>query len=459
MPTKTAPTVHPANLLKLVKLAPERLTADRLILAHGVFDLFHPGHILHLREAKSMGELLAVSITADKYISKGPGRPCYNQEQRAAMLSALSFVDMVVIVDDPSAVPAIQGLRPAIYVKGPDYAARNVQNGKFALEKAAVEAIGGRVAFTSAPAMSSTAIINSQRERPIKASLEDVLGWLDKVKAIKAEVIGEHITDWYTYVEPVGKAPKEELVVYRQVGDETFQGGAAIMQAHLAEAIGAVYRYPSKPIVKHRYVSKPFLRKVYEVVSEPHETPPLYPPDAFGTDLVVVADYGHGLIRGKSRAKMITDRAKFLALTCQSNGLNWGFNLLTKWPRANYFVVDEQELRLAKSDRWTPIQDLLCDEFTRLGAQVAAVTRGHLGCMVYDGNAFTTVPPVADKVVDRMGAGDAFLAWTVGLAFLGAPADIIGFVGNVAGGIKVGLVGNQPVTAKEVRIWVKSLLG
>ena len=63
-------------------------------------------------------------------------------------------------------------------------------------------------------------------------------------------------------------------------------------------------------------------------------------------------------------------------------------------------------------------------------------------------------PALAEKVVDRMGAGDAFLAATAPLAWAGAPAEVIALVGNIAGAIKVSKVGNQPITRQEVEAWL-----
>jgi len=53
-----------------------------IVLCHGVFDLVHYGHILHFKSAKKFGDVLIVSITKDKFIKKGIGRPVFNETQR-----------------------------------------------------------------------------------------------------------------------------------------------------------------------------------------------------------------------------------------------------------------------------------------------------------------------------------------------------------------------------------------
>ena len=62
------------NLINLKK------NNQRIVLCHGVFDLVHIGHIKHFEEAKENGDVLVVSVTSDKFVNKGPGRPIYNDK-------------------------------------------------------------------------------------------------------------------------------------------------------------------------------------------------------------------------------------------------------------------------------------------------------------------------------------------------------------------------------------------
>src|SRR5579883_2828201 len=88
------PKTDPAGkILDLDSLA-ARITAAkvagaRVVHAHGVFDLLHLGHIRHLRSAKNYGDVLVVTITEDRYVNKGPGRPAFSEAQRAEQLAAL----------------------------------------------------------------------------------------------------------------------------------------------------------------------------------------------------------------------------------------------------------------------------------------------------------------------------------------------------------------------------------
>ena len=95
--------------------------SKKIVHCHGVFDLLHVGHIKHLNKAREKGDKLVVTITPDKYINKGPGRPVFNQVLRSEALAAIDVVDYVAINETPTAVHPIKILKPNIYCKGKDY--------------------------------------------------------------------------------------------------------------------------------------------------------------------------------------------------------------------------------------------------------------------------------------------------------------------------------------------------
>src|SRR5438094_7736014 len=99
-------------------LAAVRLDSKKVVQCHGVFDLLHIGHIKHLEAARKLGDLLVVTITPDRYVNKGPHRPAFPEGLRAEALASLTCVDFVAINEWPTAVEAIQRLRPDFYVKG-----------------------------------------------------------------------------------------------------------------------------------------------------------------------------------------------------------------------------------------------------------------------------------------------------------------------------------------------------
>src|SRR4051812_6480041 len=92
-----------------------------LVHCHGTFDMIHPGHIVHFEEAKALGDILVVTLTAEKFVNKGPGRPFFNDAIRSRWLAALGCVDYVVVIPHPAAVEAIECVRANYYCKGREY--------------------------------------------------------------------------------------------------------------------------------------------------------------------------------------------------------------------------------------------------------------------------------------------------------------------------------------------------
>jgi D-glycero-beta-D-manno-heptose 1-phosphate adenylyltransferase len=133
------------KVLSLDALA-ERLaslrTGKKIVLANGVFDLLHVGHVRYLEGAKALGDLLVVAVNSDRSTRelKGPERPIITQHERAELVAALACTDFVVVFDDRDVRRVIDRLRPDIQVKGTDYSPENIP------EKGAVEAYGGKVA-------------------------------------------------------------------------------------------------------------------------------------------------------------------------------------------------------------------------------------------------------------------------------------------------------------------------
>ena len=97
------------NLKKIVvKLKAKR---KKIVLCHGVFDLLHVGHINHFQEAKSYGDTLIVSVTADEYVNKGPKKPVFNEKLRIEAIAALNTVDYVALNSTPTAINIIQKIK------------------------------------------------------------------------------------------------------------------------------------------------------------------------------------------------------------------------------------------------------------------------------------------------------------------------------------------------------------
>lgn len=126
-----------------------------VVLAHGCFDLFHIGHLLHLKAASMMGEKLVVAVTKNEYVNKGPDRPVFNEAQRTAIINELRCVDEVLVVKD--SLDALVKVKPDIFVKGREYDGKILKQDADYCHKHGIE-----IAFTDEPVWSSTAILNDK---------------------------------------------------------------------------------------------------------------------------------------------------------------------------------------------------------------------------------------------------------------------------------------------------------
>ena len=121
--------------------ADARAAGRRVVFTNGVFDLLHPGHVRYLRQARALGDVLVIAINADASVrrNKGPDRPITPEHERAEVLAALDFVDVVTVFDEDTPLAIITAVQPDVLVKGADWAHDAI------VGRDVVEARGGRV--------------------------------------------------------------------------------------------------------------------------------------------------------------------------------------------------------------------------------------------------------------------------------------------------------------------------
>ncbi len=485
----------------------------KIIHCHGVFDLMHPGHIRHFRAAKSLGDILIVTVTRDEHVNKGPGRPVFSQELRAESIAALECVDYVAVNLWPTAVRTIKMLGPNIYVKGQDYSdVEKDETCGIILEREAVESVGGRIHFTDEITFSSSSLLNEHfgiypehvgsflKNFKQKYPANQVAEQLGGLKDIKALVIGETILDEYHFVAPIGKSPKGTHIAAKLLSEETHAGGILACANNLASLCGHVelitaigkndnkeglirgklkpnilprfFHYEQAPtIVKRRFLEPAYFTKLFEIyicddnfAIELEDGIGNYIADALSKqnyDLVLILDYGHGLLTPKL-INLLCSSKVFLAVNAQTNTANMGFNPITKYPRANYFCLDMPELRMAFADKHSDLEKLI----EKLGKRVSppgavCVTLGPRGAIMYNPEDKTmfNIPVFSQNIIDTTGAGDALLAITAPCVAKGFPPELVGFIGNAVGALAVTIVGNrEPVGAAQLLRFITTLL-
>jgi bifunctional ADP-heptose synthase (sugar kinase/adenylyltransferase) len=279
-------------------------------------------------------------------------------------------------------------------------------------------------------------------------SLETVFKLIESAKHDDVLFIGDDIVDEYHYVRPLGKSPKEHLIPVQWESKEVFAGGTKAAANHARSFCGVVKVCTPGPVTtKVRFVDQTYNRKLSEVHYASAGMSDGY---GFVHDCIVVTDFGHGAITDEDVSSLCA-RAPYLAVNAQTNSANQGFNLITKYRSADYVVIDEPEARLAAHDRDSPIEAVIT-KLCQGAYRRMIVTLGVNGAIGYDGQSgFKRCNAMSDRVVDTMGAGDAFFAVTAPMSQYGSLEDLLR-IGNAAGALKTGIMGHRSSVTKEALI-------
>ena len=99
----------------------KKSSTKKIVLAGGVFDIIHPGHIHTLNAAKALGGILVVAIATDKTAEKMKKRsPLHNQELRRELVTSLSMVDKAIVGHEDDIFQTVKEIKPDIIVLGYD---------------------------------------------------------------------------------------------------------------------------------------------------------------------------------------------------------------------------------------------------------------------------------------------------------------------------------------------------
>lgn len=468
-----------------------RLGDRRVVLSHGRFDFLHIGYVRHLQHARRLGDLLVVTVIPDEFIDFGPARPAFTEQFRLEALAALECVDFVALSQGPTAVEDVRRLRPAVFARGAE--AREQESEEvLAREKEALAAVGASLEYTEELSLSSTRQLQELTySHPLAVSeflagfrtrhrAADVVDWLRRTRDMRVLVVGEAIIDDYVYCNTLGKSGKEPVLCVQFQQRERFAGGVVAVANHVAALVEQVdmltvlgaadpheeflrerlmpnvrphflYAPEAPTIQKQRFLETYPLQKLFEVYHLDEYASHAVGPEllaflqerASDYDLVLVADYGHGMLTPEAVASLERE-SRYLAVNTQVNAGNAGFNTISKYARADFISISERELRLDARDKRGDLREMIRGCAQRAGARRVIITRGASGALGYSPqDGFVDIPSLTQRVVDRVGAGDTVLAVASLLAAQGAPIEVVGLVGNAAGAQAVAVVGNR----------------
>lgn len=473
-------------------------------LAHGVFDVIHIGHIEHFREAKSHCNKLIVSVTADKFVNKGPGRPAFNVKERVEFLKSIIYVDDVIISNHETAIQSIQKIKPNIYFKGLDYNkidTRSKNNlGKEILE---LKKYGGKFLITNSKLRSSSKILN-ENYNFIKKDVKLFLKTIDKNNTIiklanslfqkkekdsKVLLTGEPILDYYSRVVMQGKSQKSSVVSATKVKTNKY-GGGSILVANLLSELMDVINYlvngnnkvkkilksyltnPNKIniittkdqsfqkfLIKERFIDKYSNARIFQLNQNQKffnlNKNNLKFQKTFLKQIqrfknIIIFDFGYGYF-DETFCKLLKTKNNKFYINCQTNSSNFGYNLFSKYNKAEILCIDETEFRLTVKNRHDNLYNLI-EQNKKFSTyyKVFIVTSGAAGCYILHKKNIEYIPAVYETTMDTTGCGDIFFSTFIYL-YLKNQFSLreIAFLSHVAAGLHGLNDGNKNIINKN----------
>lgn len=485
-----------------------RAAGQTVVHCHGCFDIVHPGHISYLQFAASQGDILIVTVSADPQVNKGINRPLIPQDLRAASLAALECVDYVYINPHPTAVELLEQLQPDIYIKGREYEIN--QDPRFLAERDTVTRHGGRVVFSSGEVVySSTALIgaledshplNQEKARRFRQDFgltgPELLGIVNRFRGRRTLVIGDYILDRYHLCDATGVAAEAPMMSLRTLRSEDYDGGAAIIAAHLA-GLGAQPTLitaladdePSHQVTnrlsrmgidlltlpqrrqlvhKHRFlVDEQKLFKVDDGAVLPldssaeEQLAKRILDVADGVDAVIFADFGYGLLTGGLLDRIMPIlRQRVPILSADVSGMRGS---LLRFKQVDLLTPTERETRQAMGDFTSGLTAVVYNMLQATRCSQALITLGKQGLVAFDHvlpmsmdgtwerklrSAY--LPSLAGQVVDPLGCGDAMLATASLTLAVNGSLQAAAYLGSLAAAAEASRLGNHPITAEQL---------
>lgn len=433
----------------------------KIILAHGVFDLLHIGHLRYLNRAKNLGDCLIVSVTNDKNVNKGINRPYFNEDLRLEALTELSCVNYVILSKEKNSKKIIDLIKPNIYVKGGDYKKPpNTQIKNFQIELNALKKAKGKFKIIHDINYSSSNLINSnfdklnldQKKIFQNIMIKDQFDF-EKITTNKIKkpilIFGDIIFDKFIFTQSLGKSRKNNIISTRYKKTEVYDGGSLMIAKILLEYFANVtilthlnlseitnlqkrfkkinfLNIPNKNkgiIIKTRYVDEYNLTKIFQInendqilVSQNDEEKIKRKFKQITKKIknVVIADFGHGLITEKISNKINNLKVeKFI--NCQANSSNYGFNKFIKYTNAKILSCDEDEYRLSLGESSEKLDSSIknnLNNFKKIKKMI--ITSGKQGSYSVEKNKVDFIESLKiNNMIDSIGCGDVFFSYSI----------------------------------------------
>jgi rfaE bifunctional protein kinase chain/domain len=488
------------SVAELKQILGSRPRDKNVVMCHGTFDIVHPGHIRHLTYASEEADILVASLTGDAHITKDNFRPFVPEELRAINLAAMEMVDYVIIDPNPTPLENLRLLQPDYFAKGYDYFSEGVHP-KTQEEIEVLESYGGEIIYTPGDVVySSSRLINleppsiaAEKLQLLMASddlvMDDLRQTLDKFSQLKVHVIGDTIVDSYAYCSLIGGGTKTPTLSVKYEDQVDYTGGAAVVAKHIRQA-GAQVRFtsvlgddPFKDFVLKDLEScgiesdisidstRPTTQKLAfiaddyrllkvdkldnraigdKILAELENSLTASDANAF-----VFSDFRHGIFSPRTIEQLVACvPAGVLKVADSQVASRWG-NILD-FQGFDLITPNEREARFALGDQDSVVRPLALKLYEQAQCQYLILKLGGRGIITYrsstpkDFRAFFTVDSFVDRIVDKVGTGDALLSYaTLSLKATDSPV-IASILGSMAAAVACESEGNCPVDPDDV---------
>ena len=481
------------DLKKILKNKKNKKT----VLCHGVFDVVHPGHLRHLAHAKTKGDILIVSLTADRFIKKGTYRPHVPENLRALNLSAFEMIDYVVIDRHEKADYILKYIKPNFYAKGFEYFSKGLPKATKE-EIKVVDSYGGKMFFSpgdfvySSSKFLQTSLPELHYEKLLmlldknQINFNDLKKTLNNFSKLKIHVIGDTIVDTYTRTSFIGGQTKTPTFSLLKQSEDNFIGGAAIVASHLKQSGADVSfstvlgndklgKFVIKELKKIKVKIKPIIDNFRPTTNKNSFTTGLYKLLKVDTvdntpindqilnklsstikntkaDIVILSDFRHGIFNLTSIPKIIASIPKKTFKVADSQvASRWG-NIL-QFKNFDLITPNEREARFALADQDSPIGSLsfLLKKYAKYKNLILTLGDKGIFCSSKNKkNEYFSIDSFAKTVIDPVGSGDALLAYSAITLKLTGSLVQAGIIGSLAAAKACEYDGNQPISTKEV---------
>ncbi len=471
--------------------------SKRTIMCHGVFDIVHPGHVRHLIHAKNRADILIVSLTSDKFISKGKFRPHVPEKIRSLNISAFEMVDYVIIDNEKTPINLIKYLKPNLFAKGFEYSANEI-NKNTIIEEKTVRSYGGRMVFTPGDIIySSSNLLNFhspqiEGEKLIslmydnKITFNQLRQTISKFKNFKIHIVGDTIIDGYTYTSLSNSRNKTPTFSVIRNKVENYLGGAAIVASHI-RAAGAnvtfttvagkdafsklIYKECSKRKIKLNLIIDETRPTTYKNVFISNGYRLLKVDDVVNNSIsqsiknkisklikttnsngVVFSDFRHGIFNEKNISIFTKSiRNKNFKIADSQVASRWGN--ISDFKNFDLITPNELEARFALAKQDSSIYELSKQLIKKSKSKNIILKLGSNGIFCLENkniNKYFTLGSFVKKLTDPVGAGDALCSYAaLGLMASGS-IKIASILGSMAAACECEFDGNIPVEPIEV---------